>query len=54
MDVPTYPKPLFITDAAVNIAPTLDDSRYRNSLLFCQRYQWPPVGQFARATARAT
>jgi phosphate acetyltransferase len=25
MDVPTYPKPLFITDAAVNIAPTLDD-----------------------------
>ena len=25
MDVPTYPKPLFITDAAVNIAPTLDE-----------------------------
>ena len=25
MDVPTYPKLLFITDAAVNIAPTLDD-----------------------------
>ncbi len=25
MDVPTYPKPLFITDAAVNISPTLDD-----------------------------
>lgn len=25
MDVPTYPKPLFITDAAVNIFPTLDD-----------------------------
>jgi phosphate acetyltransferase len=25
MDVPTYPKPLFITDAAVNIAPSLDD-----------------------------
>ena len=24
MDVPRYPKPLFITDAAVNIAPTLD------------------------------
>ena len=24
MDVPTYPKPLLITDAAVNIAPTLD------------------------------
>ncbi len=25
MDVPTYPKMLFITDAAVNIFPTLDD-----------------------------
>jgi len=25
MDVPTYPKLLFITDAAVNITPTLDD-----------------------------
>ena len=27
MDVPTYPKPLFITDAAVNIAPTLEEKR---------------------------
>jgi phosphate acetyltransferase len=25
MDVPTYPKPLFITDAAINISPTLED-----------------------------
>jgi phosphate acetyltransferase len=25
MDVPTYPKPLFITDAAVNIYPSLED-----------------------------
>ena len=25
MDVPTYPKLLFITDAAINIAPTLED-----------------------------
>ena len=25
MDVPTYPKPLFITDAAINIFPTLED-----------------------------
>jgi phosphate acetyltransferase len=25
MDVPTYHKPLFITDAAINIQPTLDD-----------------------------
>jgi phosphate acetyltransferase len=27
MDVPTYPLPLFITDAAVNIAPDLDAKR---------------------------
>jgi phosphate acetyltransferase len=27
MDVPTYHKPLAITDAVVNIAPTLDDKR---------------------------
>lgn len=27
MDVPTYAKALFITDAAVNIAPTLEDKR---------------------------
>lgn len=25
LDVPSYPKPLFVTDAAVNIFPTLDD-----------------------------
>jgi len=25
MDVPTYPRPLMITDAAVNVAPTLED-----------------------------
>ncbi|SCK55605.1 phosphate acetyltransferase [Variovorax sp. HW608] len=25
MDVPTYPEPLIITDAAVNIAPTMED-----------------------------
>jgi phosphate acetyltransferase len=25
MDVPTYPKPLVITDAAINILPTLED-----------------------------
>jgi len=27
MDVPTYPRPLFITDAAVNVYPTLEDKR---------------------------
>ncbi len=27
MSVPTYPKPLVVTDAAINIAPTLEDKR---------------------------
>lgn len=27
MDVPTYPRPLLVTDAAVNIAPTLEEKR---------------------------
>src|SRR5688572_5059685 len=27
MSVPTYPKPLIISDAAINIAPTLEDKR---------------------------
>ena len=27
MSVPTYPKPLIVTDAAINIAPTLEDKR---------------------------
>jgi phosphate acetyltransferase len=27
LDVPTYPKPLIITDAAINVAPTLEQKR---------------------------
>lgn len=27
MDVPTYPRPLFITDAVINVAPSLEDKR---------------------------
>jgi len=27
MDVPKYPRPLFVTDAAINIAPSLEDKR---------------------------
>ncbi|MCA1770836.1 MAG: bifunctional enoyl-CoA hydratase/phosphate acetyltransferase [Halomonas sp.] len=27
LDVPTYPRPLFITDAAINISPSLDQKR---------------------------
>lgn len=37
LDVPTYPKPLFVTDAALNIAPTLEDKRdiVRNVIDLC-------------------
>ncbi len=37
LDVPTYPKPLFVTDAAINIAPTLEDKRdiIRNVIDLC-------------------
>lgn len=28
MDVPSYPRPLLLTDAALNIAPTLEDKRH--------------------------
>lgn len=28
MDVPTYPRPIMITDAAINIAPTLEDKTH--------------------------
>lgn len=27
IDAPAYPRPLFLTDAAINVAPTLDDKR---------------------------
>ena len=38
MDVPTYHKPLLVTDAAVNIFPTLDDKRdiVQNAIDFVQ------------------
>ena len=38
MDVPTYHKPLLVTDAAVNIFPTLDDKRdiVQNAIDFAQ------------------
>src|SRR3546814_18605768 len=38
LDVPHYPKPLFITDAAINIYPDLDDKRdiVQNAIDLCQ------------------
>lgn len=38
LDVPHYPKPLFITDAAINIYPNLDDKRdiVQNAIDLCQ------------------
>ncbi len=37
LDVPTYPKPLFVTDAAINIAPNLEDKAdiIRNVIDLC-------------------
>ncbi|WP_311276055.1 bifunctional enoyl-CoA hydratase/phosphate acetyltransferase [Methylobacterium sp. WCS2018Hpa-22] len=37
LDVPHHPKPVFITDAAVNIAPSLDDKRdiVQNAIELC-------------------
>lgn len=37
LDVPTYPKPLMITDAAINIYPTLEDKRdiVQNAIDLC-------------------
>ncbi|MFZ2983200.1 MAG: phosphate acyltransferase, partial [Sphingobium sp.] len=37
LDVPSYHKPLFITDAAINIYPTLDDKRdiVQNAIELC-------------------
>lgn len=39
LDVPSYPKPLVITDAAINIAPSLTDKRdiCQNAIDFLQR-----------------
>ncbi|HEU0220607.1 MAG TPA: bifunctional enoyl-CoA hydratase/phosphate acetyltransferase [Paracoccaceae bacterium] len=38
LDVPHYPKPLFITDAVINIYPSLEDKRdiVQNAIDFCQ------------------
>jgi phosphate acetyltransferase len=40
MDVPTYPKPLFITDAAVNILPNLEEKAdiARNAIDLCHAF----------------
>jgi phosphotransacetylase len=37
LDVPTYPKTLFVTDAAINIAPTLEEKHdiVRNAIDLC-------------------
>jgi phosphotransacetylase len=38
LDVPHYPRPLFVTDAAINIAPDLDTKRdiVQNAIDLCQ------------------
>jgi phosphate acetyltransferase len=43
MDVPTYPRPLFVTDAAINIYPTLEDKVdiVKNAILLAQALNIP-------------
>ena len=45
MDVPTYPEPLIITDAAVNIAPTLEEKVdiVQNAIDLAHALQFPEV-----------
>ncbi|RFB76566.1 bifunctional enoyl-CoA hydratase/phosphate acetyltransferase [Methylovirgula sp. 4M-Z18] len=44
IDVPRYPKPLFVTDAAVNISPTLEDKRdiVQNAIDLCRALEVVP------------
>jgi hypothetical protein len=44
MDVPTYHKVLIVTDAAINIAPTLEDKVdiCQNAIDLADRSGWPP------------
>jgi phosphotransacetylase len=49
MDAPAYPKPLFITDAAINIYPTLEDKRHivQNAIDLAYAVGFPDVPRVA-------
>lgn len=56
MDAPAYPKPLFITDAAINIYPTLEDKRHivQNAIDLAHPLQIPELPRVAILSAVET
>src|SRR5664279_3753935 len=56
MDAPAYPKPLFITDAAINIHPTLEDKRHiiQNAIDLAHALQIPQAPRVAILSAVET
>jgi phosphotransacetylase/acyl dehydratase len=56
MDAPAYPKPLFITDAAINIYPTLEDKRHivQNAIDLAYAVGFPDVPRVALLSAVET
>lgn len=56
MDAPAYPKPLFITDAAINIYPSLEDKRHiiQNAIDLTYALQMPQAPRVAILSAVET
>lgn len=56
MDAPAYPRPLFITDAAINIFPTLEDKRHivQNAIDLAHALQMPELPRIAILSAVET
>jgi phosphate acetyltransferase len=56
MDAPAYPRPLFITDAAINIFPTLEDKRHivQNAIDLTHALQIPELPRVAILSAVET
>ena len=56
MDAPAYPRPLFITDAAINIFPTLEDKRHivQNVIDLAHALQMPELPRVAILSAVET
>jgi phosphate acetyltransferase len=56
MDAPAYPRPLFITDAAINILPTLEDKRHivQNAIDLAHALQIPELPRVAILSAVET
>jgi phosphotransacetylase/acyl dehydratase len=56
MDAPAYPKPLFITDAAINVYPTLEDKRHiiQNAIDLAYALEMPHAPRVAILSAVET